>query len=118
MASRRKENQESVRLLVMRLINQDPKMSTRKIADAIGISNGSAYYVMTALVEKGFVKLYNFRKNPYKGGYVRLLTSKGLREKSTLTYRFIERKRIEYQNLQLEIEELEQEISEASVRKT
>ena len=48
---------------VMRLISDKPEMSTRHIADEVGISNGSAYYLLTAFVEKGFVKLGNFKNN-------------------------------------------------------
>ena len=84
-------------------------MSTRQVADEVGISNGSAYYVLTALVEKGFVKLSNFKKNPRKGQYAYLLTPKGVREKSLLTHNFIERKREEFGVLQAEIKALEDE---------
>ena len=109
MASRREEQQEDVRLRVMRLIGEHPNMSTRQIADAVGVSNGSAYYVLTALVDKGFVKLDNFRKNNRKTQYAYLLTPKGIREKSLLTHRFIERKREEFERLREEIAELEEE---------
>ena len=109
MASRREEQQEDVRLRVMRLINGNPELSSRQVADQVGISNGSAYYVLTALVEKGFVKLENFKNNPRKGQYAYLLTPKGVREKSLLTHRFIERKRQEYDDLRAEIELLERE---------
>ena len=37
--------QSEIRLKVMRLISEKPEMSSRKVADAVGISNGSAYYV-------------------------------------------------------------------------
>ena len=109
MASRRDEQQAAIRLKVMRLISQNPEMSTRLIADEVGISNGSAYYVLTALVGKGFVKLGNFKNNPRKGQYAYLLTLKGIREKSLLTHSFIERKRQEFEDLRSEIQELEQE---------
>ena len=59
---------------VMRLIGDRPEMSTRQIANEVGISNGSAYYLLTAFVEKGFVKLGNFKNNPRKGQYAYLLT--------------------------------------------
>ena len=84
-------------------------MSTRQVADEVGISNGSAYYVLTALVEKGFVKLGNFKKNSRKGQYAYLLTPKGIREKSLLTHSFIERKREEFEVLKAEIKALEEE---------
>ena len=93
----------------MRLISQNPEMSTRQVADEVGISNGSAYYVLTALVEKGFVKLGNFKNNPRKGQYAYLLTPKGIREKSLLTHSFIERKREEFKILRVEIRALEEE---------
>lgn len=109
MASRREEQQAEIRLQVMRLISQNPEMSTRQVAGAVGISNGSAYYVLTALVDKGLVKLGNFRKNPRKGQYAYILTPKGIREKSLLTHNFIERKREEFEVLRSEIKALEEE---------
>ena len=110
MASRREEQQAEIRLRIMRLISENPEMSSRQIADQVGISNGSAYYVLTALVEKGFVKLDSFRKNPRKGRYAYLLTPRGIREKSLLTHRFIERKRKEFDFLRKEIALLETEV--------
>ena len=114
MASRRSEQQSEIQLKVMRLIDQLPDTSSRQVADAVGISNGSAYYVLTALVEKGLVKLENFKKNPKKGRYAYLLTPKGIREKSILTHNFIERKRREYRELKNEIEALEEEVGISS----
>jgi EPS-associated MarR family transcriptional regulator len=117
-ASRRNEQQAAIRLKVMRLISAKPEMSTRQVADEVGISNGSAYYVLTALVEKGFVKLgnfkNNFKNNPRKGQYAYLLTPKGIREKSLLTHSFIERKRQEFEDLRAEIQMLEEESGLAS----
>lgn len=98
-----------MRLRAMRLICEDAEMSTRQIADALGISNGSAYYVLTALVEKGSMKLGNFSSNPRKGQYAYLLTPKGIREKSRLTHSFILRKRQEFEALKVEIAALEAE---------
>lgn len=37
-------------------------MSTRQVVDEVEISNGFFYYEITTLVEKGFVKLGNFKK--------------------------------------------------------
>ena len=109
LASRRGERNEEARLTVMRLIAKNPNMTTRDVAEAVGVSNGSAYYLVTALVEKGFVKLENFKNNPRKGQYAYLLTPKGIREKSLLTHSFIERKRQEFEDLRMEIEALEEE---------
>jgi EPS-associated MarR family transcriptional regulator len=108
-ASQREEQQAAIRLKVMRLIYANPEMSTRQVAQEVGISNGSAYYVVTALVEKGFVKLGNFKNSSRKGQYAYLLTPKGIREKSLLTHSFIERKREEFEVLRAEIQALEEE---------
>ena len=110
MASRREEQQENARLRVMRLLSDNPRISTRGVADVVGISNGAAYYVLKALVEKGFVKLESFSNNSRKGQYAYLLTPKGIREKSLLTHRFIKRKRVEFEALRAEIMALEEEI--------
>ena len=109
LASRREDQRYEVRLRVLRLVQANPELSTRKIAEDVGISNGSAFYVLAALVEKGFLKLDNFKKSSSKGRCAYILTPKGVREKSLLTSRFIERKREEYKDLRAEIEALERE---------
>ena len=109
MASRRKEYQEDAKLRVMKIINHNPEMTSREIAQKVGISNGSAYYLLTSLVDRGFVKLSNFKKNSKKVGYFYLLTPKGIREKSILTHNFITRKKKEYELLKQELIELERD---------
>ena len=99
-----------MRLKVMRLISGNPELSTRDVAHEVGISNGAAYYVLTALVEKGFVKLGNFKQSPRKRQYAYLLTPSGIREKSLLTHSFIERKRQEFEDLRVEIQALEEDV--------
>ncbi len=110
MASQREQQQQETRLKVMRLLDQDPSISTREIARRVGISNGAAYYCVTALVDKGFVKLKNFAQSKTKANYFYELTPRGIRAKAALTVSFLERKRHEYQDLKLEIERLESEL--------
>ena len=85
-------------------------MTTREIAKKVGISNGSAYYLLTSLVDMGFIKLSNFKENSKKIKYSYLLTPKGIREKSLITERFLERKKLEYKLLKKEIAELEKSV--------
>ncbi len=118
MASQRKKNQENIRFQVIKFISENPEVSTRKVAKKIGISNGSAYYVISALIEKGFVKFGNFWSNPNKANYAYLLTPKGIREKYYLTSRFLERKKLEYKELEKEIKALERETNEFKKNKT
>lgn len=94
----------------MRLLDEDPSISTREIAQKVGISNGAAYYCVTALVEKGFVKLKNFTRSKTKANYIYELTPRGIRAKAALTVSFLECKRHEYEDLKVEIELLEIEL--------
>lgn len=112
-ASRRDLHQEEVRFRILRLLNDDPELSTRQIADAVGISNGSAYYCINALMKKGLIKLGNFRASEQKGRYAYVLTPRGIREKTVLTAKFLERKLAEYEALKAEIAALEDEVGAA-----
>ena len=110
MASQREQQQEETRFKVMRLLDENPSISTREIAKKVGISNGAAYYCVTALVDKGFVKLKNFARSKAKTNYIYELTPRGIRAKAALTVSFLERKKTEYEDLKLEIERLESEL--------
>ncbi len=110
MSSRRRERQQEIRFLVMRLLENDPSITTREIAGQVGISNGAAYYCVTALIDKGFVKLQNFKQSKKKANYLYQLTARGIREKAALTVQFLELKRQEYQDLRAEIMRLEDEL--------
>ena len=86
-------------------------MTTREIAQKVGISNGSAYYLLTSLIDMGFIKLSNFKDNSQKIKYSYLLTPKGIREKSLATHKFLARKKKEYELLKKEIIKLERDLS-------
>jgi len=110
-ASRRKEHQEDAKFRVFQIINENPQMTTREIAQKVGISNGSAYYLLTSLIDMGFIKLSNFKDSSQKIKYSYLLTPKGIREKSLVTSKFLVRKKQEYELLKKEIIKLEQDLS-------
>jgi EPS-associated MarR family transcriptional regulator len=110
LASRRKEHQEDAKFRVFQIINEKPQMTTREIAQKVGVSNGSAYYLLTSLIDMGFVKLSNFKGNPQKAKYSYLLTPKGIREKSLITSKFLARKRLEFEALKEEIHSLEKSV--------
>ena len=111
MASRRKEHREDAKFRVFQIINENPQMTTREIAKKVGISNGSAYYLLTSIIDMGFVKLSNFKDSSQKIKYYYLLTPKGIREKSLVTSKFLVRKKQEYELLKKEISELERDLS-------
>ena len=92
----------------MRLIERNPLISQREIAQQLGISLGGINYCMRALIEKGYVKISNFTDNPHKIGYAYLLTPNGLSAKAALTGQFLKRKLAEYEALKAEIESLQE----------
>ena len=109
MVSRRKERQEDAKLRLLQILSTNPQLTSRELAKNVGISNGSAYYLLMSLIDKGFIKLANFKNNPQKTKYSYLLTPKGIREKSLITSKFLIRKKQEYKLLRKEITELERD---------
>ena len=65
------------KLDILRKINLNPKTSQRELANELGFSLGKLNYLLNALLEKGLVKIKNFKKNPKKTNYLYLLTKKG-----------------------------------------
>ncbi|WP_236628143.1 MULTISPECIES: MarR family EPS-associated transcriptional regulator [unclassified Sulfitobacter] len=112
MAGQKNNPQDDVRFRVLRLLEQNPEMSQRDLAQAVGISTGSVHYVLKALVDKGLVKLGNFTASEDKRRYAYVLTPKGISEKAALTRRFLIRKMTEYEMLKTEIEEVGRDISD------
>ena len=86
-------------------------MSQRELAKIVGISVGSAHYVLNALVKKGLVKMGNFSAAEDKRRYAYILTPKGIAEKAAITKQFLARKTHEYEVLRAEIDKLRQEIA-------
>lgn len=110
MAGQRSKVQEDVRFRVLRLLHDNPELSQRDLAEAVGISNGSAHYLVSALLDKGLIKLGNFTAAQDKRRYAYILTPKGMAEKAAITKRFLERKIQEYDALKAEIEALKDEL--------
>ena len=110
LASRREELRTEVRLRVLRLIKNDPNLSTRGIANQVGISNGTAYYVISSLIKKGMIKAGNIRRSRSKLEYAYILTRRGVREKAGLTAYFLRVKLIEFDLLKQEINEIKIEL--------
>lgn len=106
MTSRRAKLQEDTKFRLMQLLHENPRMSQREMAKALGISFGGINYCLNALIEKGLVKIHNFKQNQNKFGYAYLLTPSGVSEKALLTGRFLKRKVQEYEALKKEMKAL------------
>jgi EPS-associated MarR family transcriptional regulator len=97
------------RYQLLKLLEENPEMSQRQIASALGLSLGKVNFCLRALIDVGAVKVANFNRNPNKKAYVYLLTLKGIEEKGRVTLRFLAKKQAEYELLKQEISELKQE---------
>ena len=107
--------QEENHLKVLRLLEVNPQLSQRNLADALGISLGKTNYCLKALLGKGFIKMQSFNKSQNKLAYAYLLTPMGITERAGLTVRFLARKVAEFESLTLEIEALKSEVNQAPV---
>lgn len=114
MSKRRELEQENIRFRVLRMLEGDPSLSQRQIADRLGISLGAANYCLRALVATGLIKLSRFREAEDKRRYAYLLTPAGIAEKARLTQGFIARKMQEYAAIRSEIETLRREMQQSS----
>jgi len=94
---------------LLKLIEANPAIQQREMAKAMGISLGKANYCLQALVQKGLVKMDNFRRADNKLAYSYLLTPSGIEEKARLTVSFLKHKVAEYEAIRNEIEELRRE---------
>lgn len=103
---------DDVRFRILRLLEAEPDLSQRQIAERLGISLGRVNYLLRALAAKGQVKVRNFRVSRNKLRYAYLLTPKGIEEKTRLTAGFLRRKLAEYEALRAEIASLERELGD------
>ena len=104
------------RLHLLKLLQDQPQLSQRELALAMGVSLGKANYCLKALMDKGLVKFGNFRKNPDKRQYAYLLTPAGLEEKTRITMAFLRRKVAEYEALEKEIEQLRGDLKSGRIQ--
>lgn len=104
------ENEQAFHLI--REIDRSPALSQRELSFRLGISLGKVNFLMNALIRKGFVKVENFRKSSNKIAYLYNLTPGGIEEKTRMTFLFLKRKTAEYEQLKLEIRQLEAEVQQ------
>jgi len=108
--NRRSKIQEDTNFRVMRLLDENPDLTQRELAERLGISVGGLHYCLKALMQKGLVKMRNFAHSKNKFGYVYVLTPSGMAEKAAMTHRFLRRKIEEYESLKAEIDALKQDL--------
>ncbi len=94
---------------LLKTLEGNPSLSQRDLAKRLGISLGKVNFCLNALVEKGCLKVNNFRNSDNKLAYAYVLTPRGIDEKARMTVHFLRRRVQEYEQLRAEIEELKRE---------
>ena len=96
--------------LILKKFEDNPHLTQRELSKELGVSLGKTNYIINALIDKGWLKLKNFKRSDKKLGYIYLLTTQGITEKAILAQKFLKRKSEEYNRLKEEIENLRKEL--------
>jgi EPS-associated MarR family transcriptional regulator len=111
---------DEYRYKILKALEHNPEISQRDLARELGVSLGRINFCLKALIDVGLLKVTNFRNSRNKLAYMYLLTPSGVKEKSSITERFLKLKLQEYEALEAEINMLRSEaknnISHAEVR--
>lgn len=103
------ESEEALRIL--REIKKSPEMTQRELSARLGISLGKINFIMNALIQRGLVKVENFKSSTSKRAYLYYLTPKGIEAKTRTTVLFLKRKMEEYERLETEILQLKEDVA-------
>lgn len=101
---------ETTHYSLLKTLEENPGLSQRDLAKRLGISLGKVNFCLNALVEKGSLKIGNFRRSDNKLAYAYLLTPSGIEEKARITVEFLQIKVREYERLKKEIDALADEV--------
>jgi EPS-associated MarR family transcriptional regulator len=101
---------DGTRYRLLKLLQTNPELSQRQLAHELGVSLGKVNFCLRALLDKGLVKVRNFRDSHNKLAYAYYLTPKGAEEKVRATTQFLKRKMKEYEEIEREIEQLKREV--------
>ena len=103
---------EATHYTLLKTLEENPGLSQRDLAKKLGVSLGKVNYCLNKLIEKGSLKINNFRNSQNKLAYAYLLTPQGIESKARMTVQFLKRKMQEYERLRAEIEALRHEAAE------
>jgi len=100
---------------ILGILAENPNISQRELADKLGVSLGKTNYCLKAIIEKGLIKVKNFRSSKNKLAYAYYLTPKGFEEKTRITIEYIKRKILEYESIKREIQELQSQAKNENI---
>lgn len=97
---------------LLKTLEENPGLSQRDLAKRLGVSLGKINFCLNALVDKGSLKINNFRNSNNKLAYAYVLTPQGIESRARMTIEFLKYKVKEYERLKKEIEELRLEAAQ------
>lgn len=100
---------------LLKALERNPGLSQRDLAKQLGVSLGKVNFCLKALIEKGCLKMSNFRNCDEKLAYAYMLTPHGVEHKARMTVEFLQIKMREYERLHAEIAELRQEAEQTGL---
>jgi len=107
---------QKIRYKIFKLLQNNPDLSQRDLAIALGVSLGKVNYCIKALLEKGLLNSKRFKNSKNKIAYTYLLTPKGIEEKAKLTVQFLKIRLDEYKTIKKEIRQLRVEVEDLAIK--
>jgi EPS-associated MarR family transcriptional regulator len=104
---------DETRYRLLKLLERNPQMSQRQLAKSLDISLGKLNYCLKGVMEKGWVKVHNFKNSSNKLAYAYVLTPAGIEARAKVAMQFLKLRLREYEELEQEIEELRREVDGA-----
>ncbi len=101
---------KEIHLNLLNLLQEEPKLTQREMNRKVGVSLGKINYCISALTNKGLIKVERFKKAENKSAYMYRLTPKGLEEVANLTISFLKIRIAEYDKIKKEIKSLSKQI--------
>jgi EPS-associated MarR family transcriptional regulator len=97
-------------LKTLRILELEPSLSQRGLAQRLDMSLGKANYLLNSMITEGYVRAVRFKNARNKRAYMYYLTPEGFKHKLDLSFQFLQVKAREFELLQKEIEILKQEV--------
>ena len=101
-----------IRLKLLKLIECEPELTQRVMNQKMGVSLGKINFCISAMAEKGMIRIERFKKHKKKSAYIYRITPKGLEELTRLTLSFLKQRIQEYDQIKKEIRSLSDQIYE------
>ncbi len=102
---------KEIHLKILRVLQDNSMITQRDMNKKMGVSVGKINYCISALSEKGLIKVERFNKAKNKSAYIYRLTPKGLEEIARLTLSFLKLKVKEYKRVKQEIQSLYDQVN-------